>query len=1091
MVERVRTSHPIVGLMLLLTLAVLAAGEAHAGAGKMDSDGTMDVEVFVRFPPTPAQLTVLKTQLQQASRILCDATDGQIRIQNARITGGGPAEEDGDIWVFAEPGRSGVSYFANGKNLGTRGRAIALFADGVRGDVIAHELAHHAFGLGDEYDEQRRWGGPCGIGPGFDSFYDERNHSIMQQIGTQMCVGPNYPPFNPRIGLTAFQDCLGDGDCQAGNTCRSVLMSELTVASNHDPKRGIGICPLPRATTHVVVRAQLDDDAPETLFDPSSFATAEATSAAYADAEVLDDLGDVQNFFVGSSAHRVRLFFVHVSKAQRQWRVYYGIDDAAFGGTPGDLAIVGQAFFTFGLGGLVSSVVPSVPRILLNSLANGASNVSAELDFDPFTTLGGMSEFTDFGSQDDTAVSAFALDGLPRCGQPGFPACPGFDLLSLRYEATQQTILHGGLSDWQALKQNYPFVSVPAGLPIEAEPPVCSTPIAFTERIVGADQVIVVFDRSGSMSDKVDPAPTAKETRLDFAKAAARAFIKLQGPELVQVGLVSFNEKAKLDRTIATLATGAQQNAAIGIVDGYQALGGTAIGDALDASLPEFQRVATGGRYQAAFLLSDGENTAGGDPKAAAARLQNAGIRVFTIPVGKAADRKTLGEISGSTKGRMLDAPRGDEVPSHFLELHAKLRGESLTVPRTPIDLGGTGDPLEHVLSFEVEPGASELNFLLSTRNGDATSWDPFFLLQGAGGELVSDSDAVVIRDPYFRLVSLPLPTAGTWNLLIGARGNVPQRSYLAVHVEGGGPDCFVDAPPVVAGPTAGIEVAGSASWRAFLRSPALGATVLRPDGSQLALPLAQDPLTLSSSGSFTSLLGRGAYEVRLRCQSGQGSPLVPGEITSGGPAEPPFSTEAFTRFASTTFVYDVPFFEPPGVPPCGGSLDCDEDGLPNDVEGAGDADGDGLPNDRDDDADGDDLPDDQEGFANRDGDAIPAFLDPDDDGDGAFDALDNCRFTPNPSQQDRGGRGTGSAPDGIGDACQCGDHTGDGMVSLADAVALQRSFLVPPTAARNDALCDVGGTPGCSLGDVLVLRRSFLSPPTATLEQRCPPAQP
>jgi hypothetical protein len=102
----------------------------------------------------------------------------------------------------------------------------------------------------------------------------------------------------------------------------------------------------------------------------------------------------------------------------------------------------------------------------------------------------------------------------------------------------------------------------------------------------------------------------------------------------------------------------------------------------------------------------------------------------------------------------------------------------------------------------------------------------------------------------------------------------------------------------------------------------------------------------------------------------------------------------------------------------------------------------------------------------------------------------DNCPWWPNPGQDDTGGIGTGSPPDGIGDECQCGDVSGDGRVSNADSIIIQRSLLVPPTAtmARPD-LCDVGGSVGCSNGDSVIIGRAQLTPPTATVQQHCDPA--
>jgi hypothetical protein len=103
----------------------------------------------------------------------------------------------------------------------------------------------------------------------------------------------------------------------------------------------------------------------------------------------------------------------------------------------------------------------------------------------------------------------------------------------------------------------------------------------------------------------------------------------------------------------------------------------------------------------------------------------------------------------------------------------------------------------------------------------------------------------------------------------------------------------------------------------------------------------------------------------------------------------------------------------------------------------------------------------------------------------------DNCPFEPNPGQQDSGGLNS-SLPDGIGNACQCGDVSGDGRVNLIDATILARSLLPQPTATvARPELCDVWPGPECNLIDATVLQRALLNPPTATIQQRCAPAQP
>ena len=128
--------------------------------------------------------------------------------------------------------------------------------------------------------------------------------------------------------------------------------------------------------------------------------------------------------------------------------------------------------------------------------------------------------------------------------------------------------------------------------------------------------------------------------------------------------------------------------------------------------------------------------------------------------------------------------------------------------------------------------------------------------------------------------------------------------------------------------------------------------------------------------------------------------------------------------------------------------------------------------------------------WAASDLDAADASEAPDADSDGIPDGSDNCPGFFNPGQSDTGGIGFGSAPDGIGDDCQCGDVNGSGDVTTSDALIVRRALLVPPTAvmARPD-LCDVGGSMACSTADPLIMRRALLVPPTATVVQQCAPA--
>jgi len=101
----------------------------------------------------------------------------------------------------------------------------------------------------------------------------------------------------------------------------------------------------------------------------------------------------------------------------------------------------------------------------------------------------------------------------------------------------------------------------------------------------------------------------------------------------------------------------------------------------------------------------------------------------------------------------------------------------------------------------------------------------------------------------------------------------------------------------------------------------------------------------------------------------------------------------------------------------------------------------------------------------------------PDGDADGFCNASDNCPYVANPSQADSGGIGV-AIPDGIGNACQCGDLTGDGIVNQND-VAFYRTSLASgvPLGGAAALQCSVaGGSPtDCNILDVAVMARALL----------------
>jgi hypothetical protein len=81
-----------------------------------------------------------------------------------------------------------------------------------------------------------------------------------------------------------------------------------------------------------------------------------------------------------------------------------------------------------------------------------------------------------------------------------------------------------------------------------------------------------------------------------------------------------------------------------------------------------------------------------------------------------------------------------------------------------------------------------------------------------------------------------------------------------------------------------------------------------------------------------------------------------------------------------------------------------------------------------------------------------------DGDVDGTPDALDNCPFEPNPDQGD-------VDVNGIGDACECGDQTGDGRVDVLDLVGINAAIL---GSVPISPLCDTNQDDRCNVSDIV-----------------------
>ncbi len=187
-----------VAILTLVAGHLIGPSRTHAGSGIVNPDGTIDITLNVRFPPTPEIMAEIQAEVVAASEIIWDASEGQLRFGTVTIGCGNVNEDLADMWVFPQSGRAGTSFRCDGSLLGESGAHVTQFLPSSSGLVLAHEFGHLALGLGDEYDEQNRFGACWGFGRCMETDeITERNQCLMQLQGP--------------AGMTWSEFCTVDG----------------------------------------------------------------------------------------------------------------------------------------------------------------------------------------------------------------------------------------------------------------------------------------------------------------------------------------------------------------------------------------------------------------------------------------------------------------------------------------------------------------------------------------------------------------------------------------------------------------------------------------------------------------------------------------------------------------------------------------------------------------------------------------------------------------------------------------------------------------------------------------------------------------
>lgn len=970
-----------------VALGLLAATAQAAQAGRAwieDPSGRTVLQVAFREPPTYQDLAETQAALTRMSALVCDATEGQVRIAEIRLTSSPASEDAAALWIHDTDAASGGPYDSDGGSLHRLGAHMDVLSSArLRPDRLAHLLAHHAFGLGDQYDDQRRRGEACGFGPGFEpSRLDENNHSIMQGAGGMRCTD----------GPLLDQDCVRDDQC-GGSPCRAVLASELSVPANHDLKRGDhSACPRPSAISRIRLGGLLPATAePLVPVDTKDFLSARASSVWQKSIEVLGPSGTLPGIHLQFSlAHLSRL----------AWQLVIAGDAGDFGGVRGRFQQLRSWEVRFNEDFSLAGTTPAEMHFLLPPTA-GRGPVEVAVDLGTRNPDAARDPGHGFDGLQMVAAGTVgvdvAVDGVAGCTAAW--CASSWDSGSGRWELSEQSALHDNASDWQTLVANLPFLQAPPGLPVDAPPAVCATPPQFLNDVMGEDQVVFVVDASRSMGLRVDgrtgeicgtgadddgdglvDEADCADSRLEYEKVAVRAFLALAGDRELQAGVVTMSTDAEVASEVQVV-DGAHRAALGAVLGSVHAEGDTALGTALEVAQQALKKVERVGGSRTIYLVTDGVSNVGVEPGQEARIVDPLVYRVFPVGIGHAAGEMALSAIAARSGGIAFPLAQADGAPALFAELSARHSGHSLLLPRTTFDLAKAGHGAQagsREFEIPVEEKARELVVFLSSRNARIDDWRVFFELQSPDGQRVDDGSPEVHAEKGFVVARVSDPKPGRWKLRVLPAGRGEQHSEVLAYSVQPLADFFVDADPRLASTSRPVTLAARPSYSTDVDGDvAVDGVVRRPDGSEVAVTLVRDPLTRSWSLPFSQYAGRGLYQVRLHLKVGEQSRPAVGEPIFPGASRVLQRVVPFERTASASFfVADGP------MPSCNGP-DCDGDGLPDKAESStscprgDDADGDGIPNRFDADSDNDEIFDGEEGTADVDRDGIADFCDP------------------------------------------------------------------------------------------------------------------
>lgn len=204
----------------------------------------------------------------------------------------------------------------------------------------------------------------------------------------------------------------------------------------------------------------------------------------------------------------------------------------------------------------------------------------------------------------------------------------------------------------------------------------CEAPEALKQiELTSNINIEVILDASGSMAGYIN-----NQRKYDIAIQALREFTNVL-PKHINIGLRVYGHQGsnkEQDKSFSC-ASGSlvypfqklDPESFMAAVNSYKPTGWTALGHSLEQALEDFNRFDSSGNSNIIYLLTDGKETCGGDPVAAAAAINASSINAVVNAIGFDVDAEaaiSIQNIADAGGGQYFSANNLEELVSVFTD---------------------------------------------------------------------------------------------------------------------------------------------------------------------------------------------------------------------------------------------------------------------------------------------------------------------------------------------------------------------------------------------------------------------------------------